>query len=203
MESGTMPKRPVKKRAKAAKRPRVADELGKALAGKSKTQLVNVIVEFARADRTIMRRLQSAFGVETPSSELIASARQAIAEATYFDEREVNRNFRYDYEAYEAVQTNFGRLIRMQRLCDAMDLSLELMSQGSYQVEMSDEGLMTEEIEECLRVVINALKKSDLAAGEVNDWCAAMTKKDRVGFICDKELRALQAKFSVASARGK
>ena len=43
-----------------------------------------------------------------------------------------------------------------------MELSLELMKQGSYQVEMSDEGLMTDDIEECLRVVVQALKKCDL-----------------------------------------
>ena len=34
------------------------------------------------------------------------------------------------------------------------------MHQGSYLVEMSDEGLMIDAIEQCLRVVIKALKKS-------------------------------------------
>jgi hypothetical protein len=40
------------------------------------------------------------------------------------------------------------------------------MDQGSRQVEMSDEGLMTEDIEKCLSVVTKALQKCDLPTGE-------------------------------------
>jgi hypothetical protein len=76
-----------------------------------------------------------------------------------------------------------------------MKLSLELMEKGSCQVEMSDEGLMTEDIEECLRVVIQAFKQCDLPTGEVVAWCAAMLKSDRAGCICDRELRAMQHQF--------
>ena len=46
-----------------------------------------------------------------------------------------------------------------------MELSLELMKQGSYQVEMSDEGLMTEDIEDCLNVVLKALEEERPAGG--------------------------------------
>ncbi len=74
----------------------------------------------------------------------------------------------------------------------AMELSLQLMRQGSYQVEMSDEGLMTEDIEECLGAVFHALKKCDLPPDEVVDWCAEMSKSDRVGCICERELEALR-----------
>ena len=62
----------------------------------------------------------------------------------------------------------------MGHLREAMALSLGLMKQGSYQVEMSDEGLMTDDIEACLRVVINALKKSHLPPGDIIEWCVAM-----------------------------
>ena len=48
-----------------------------------------------------------------------------------------------------------------------MELSLELMRRGSYQVEMSDEGLMTPTIEECLGVVVEALRKCDLPGSDV------------------------------------
>ncbi len=98
--------------------------------------------------------------MEAPSKELVAATRQAIADATDFDEREINYNFDYDYEAYSAVKRNFGRLIDLGLLHAAMELSLELMSQGSYQVEMSDEGMMTEDVEECLQVVIKALESA-------------------------------------------
>jgi hypothetical protein len=66
------------------------------------------------------------------------------------------------------------------------------MKEGSYQVEMSDEGLMTDDIENCLSVVLQALKKCDLPAEEVIEWCCAMLDKDRVKFIAQKQLEALR-----------
>jgi hypothetical protein len=63
-----------------------------------------------------------------------------------------------------------------------MPLALELMKHGSYQVEMSDEGLMTQDIEDCLDVVLKALEKCDPPAAEVIAWCSAMFDTDRVGF---------------------
>ncbi|MCL4855208.1 MAG: hypothetical protein KJZ78_27915, partial [Bryobacteraceae bacterium] len=71
----------------------------------------------------------------------MAATRQAIADATDFDERQINYNFDYDYEAYEAVKRNFGKLIDQGHLKAVMELSQELMKQGSCQVEMSDEGM--------------------------------------------------------------
>ena len=58
-----------------------------------------------------------------------------------------------------------------------MELSLELMKQGSCQVEMSDEGLMTYDIEECLQVVVAALKKCDLPPG--GDRCVVQGHDSR------------------------
>jgi len=137
--------------------------------------------------------------VQSPPEDLVAATRQAIADATDFDEREINYNFDYDCDAYSAVKRNFGKLIDKDHLRAAMELSQELMKQGSYQVEMSDEGMMTEDIEKCLQVVIKALSKCDLPAEDVRAWCAEMLKQDRVGFICDSELRALQDRFKVSS----
>ena len=190
-----MPKRSSKKVGRVAKTTVSPDRLGAALAKRTKAELVDALVEIARDDRGLMRRLESRFGVETPPKELVAATRGAIADATDFDDREINRNFDYDYEAYSVVKRNFGRLIEMGHLRAVMELSLELMSQGSYQVEMSDEGMMTEDVEACLQVVIKALRECDLPAVEVIAWCAGMVTRDRVGFICDKELRALQDSF--------
>ena len=177
-----------------------ADHLAQALTKRKKAELVDVIVEIARADRTMMRRLEARFAVQAPPDELIAATRQAIADATDFDERDINYSFSYDFEAYKAVEGSFGRLIDLGHLREAMNLSLELMSQGSCQVEMSAEGLMTQDIEECLQVVIKAIRKCDLPADDVVAWCAAMVKKDRVGFVCDKELRTLHNRFSTSSS---
>ena len=66
---------------------------------------------------------------------------------------------------------------------------------------MSDEGLMTADIEECLSVVHKALKKCDLPADEVSAWCSAMLAADRVGFIAREPLQALRKHVQAAASR--
>jgi uncharacterized Zn finger protein len=169
-----------------------ASRLGQALTRRKKAGLVDVLVDLA-ADRGILRQLTARFDMATTPNDLVVATHHAIADATDFDERQINRNFDYDYEAYSEVKRNLARLIDSGQLLLAMDLSLELMKQGSYQVEMSDEGLMTADIEDCLKVVFEALRKCDLPAAEVIGWCSAMLDKDRVGFIARKPLEALRS----------
>ncbi len=176
---------------KVVKTTDMAQRLRKALAKRTKGELLDVLVELAEENRDIFRRLAARMELEAPPQELAVTTRQAIADATDFDERDINRNFSYDYEAYGEVKRNLSRLIDLGELHLAMELSLELMKQGSHQVEMSDEGLMTQDIEECLRVVLQALKRCDLPPDEVVAWCAGMIKSDRVGCICDRDLGAL------------
>jgi len=180
---------------KVVKTSDVAQRLRKAAAKRTKDQLLDLLVELAREDRAVLRRLAERIDLEASPQELVAATRQAIVDATDFDERDANRNFDYDYRAYGEVKRNLGRLIDQGELRLAMELSLELMKQGSYQVEMSDEGLMTQDIEECLAVVTQALKKCDLPPGEVIAWCAEMAKRDRVGFIFNRELGAIRNHF--------
>jgi len=151
-----------------------------------------MLVELAREDHKILRRLDARVELASPPQELAAATRQAIADATAFDERDANRNFRYDYEAYGEVKRNLSRLIDLRELHLTMELSLELMQQGSHQVEMSDEGLMTDDIAECLRVVFPALQQCSLPAAEILEWCAKMTQSDQVGFICDRDLEDMR-----------
>jgi len=180
---------------KVVKTSDVAQRLRKAAAKRTKDQLLDLLVELAREDRAVLRRLAERIDLEASPQELVAATRQAIVDATDFDERDANRNFDYDYRAYGEVKRNLGRLIDQGELRLAMELSLELMKQGSYQVEMSDEGLMTQDIEECLAVVTQALKKCDLPPGEVIAWCAEMAKRDRVAFIFNRELGAIRNHF--------
>jgi len=189
----TMPKRPPRsgKAVPSRKPSEPTAALRRALAGRKKAELVDVLVELAAADRGILRQLVARFDVATAPDELVAATRQAIADATAFDERDINRNFDYDDEAYGEVRRNLGRLIASGQLRQAMPLALELMKRGSYQVEMSDEGLMTGDIEDCLNVVIGAIPKCDLPAEEVKAWCSAMLEADRVGFIAREPLEAL------------
>jgi hypothetical protein len=75
--------------------------LRKALNARSKPELVNALLELAQADRGVLRQLTARFDVAAAPKELVAATRQAIADAADFDEREMNTNFDYDYQAYE------------------------------------------------------------------------------------------------------
>ena len=186
-----MAKRRLKKVPKAVDLANAAERLGKALMKRRKDELIDVLVELAREDHKLLRRLDARFELEAPPKELVATTRQAIGDATDFDEREINYNFDYDYEAYGEVKRNLGRLIDSGQLRLAMKLALELMKRGSYQVEMSDEGMMTEDIENCLSVVIKAMQKGDLPADERRAWSTAMRANDRVEFIAREQLESL------------
>ena len=193
-----MSKRKAKKAIATTKRAPATAGLRAALNRRSKAELVSVLLELAQANRGILRQLTARFGVVAAPKELIAATRRAIADATDFDERDMNTNFDYDYEAYEEVKRGLARLIASGQLGQAMRLSLELMKEGSHQVEMSDEGMMAEDIEECLSAVLQAVKKCDLPADEVITWCSGMLANDRVGFIARKALQSLQNQFQAA-----
>src|ERR1051325_11262486 len=122
-----MPRRQPKKAAPARKRPESMAERRKALSKRGKAELVDVLLELAQANRGILRQLTARFDVPTAPAELVAATRQAIADATDFDERDINHNFDYDYEAYGAVKRNMGRLIDAGQLRLAMQLALDLM----------------------------------------------------------------------------
>ncbi|HKB41431.1 MAG TPA: hypothetical protein VKD72_33705 [Gemmataceae bacterium] len=196
-----MSQRKPKKAAPASKRPESMAQLRRALSGRKKAELVDTLLELAQADRGVLRQLTARFDVAAAPKELVAATRQAIADATAFDRRDINRNFAYDYEAYHEVKRNLGRLIDVGHLRPAMQLTLELMKQGSYQVEMSDEGLMSQDIEDCLDVVLRALAKCDLPAAEVVAWCSAMLDDDRVGFIAREPLQALRNRAQAAAGQ--
>jgi hypothetical protein len=187
-----MPQRKPKKPTPTRNQAESTSELRQALSKRTKAELVDALLELAQADRRVRRHLVARFDVAAAADELVAATRQAIADATAFDARDINRNFDYDSEAYDEVKRNLGRLIDSGQLRLAMQLALELMKRGSYQVEMSDEGLMTADIEECLSVVHKAVRKSDLSADEIIVWCSAMVANDRVGFIAREPLQALR-----------
>jgi hypothetical protein len=89
------PRRPVTSR----KPPEPAAAIRQALARRKKAELVDVLMELAQVDRGLLRQLTARFDVATTPEELVSATRLAIADATDFDEREINRNFDYDYEA--------------------------------------------------------------------------------------------------------
>lgn len=187
-----MAKRATKKVPKAIGSAPNLDYLSAALKKQTKDHLIDLLLEIAKRDRSLQTRLEKKFGVSTPDDQLVSQTRQAISDATSFDESEMNRNFDYDCAAYALVKKNFQRLAQLGRWDEVMRLALELMKDGSYQVEMSDEGMMTEDIEACMLPVIDSLKQADLPRDTVLTWCESMTQADKVGFISDRQLASLR-----------
>ena len=168
------------------------EAFAKALKKSEKAELVAVILELAKDDQATLRGLMRRFDVQLSEQGLVEETKKAIVAATDFDERETNYNFDYDSVAYDSIERNFRQLIQAGQLAEVMQMSLELMRLGSRQVEMSDEGMMTDDIADCLKVVIASVKKSNIPKTVVKEWCDNMTKKDCVGFICDSKLSRLQ-----------
>ncbi len=154
-----------------------------------KAELVDFLMGFSKQHLEVRRELETRLNVEKPVSLVVNDIESAIALATDFDERRMNYNFDYDGESYEAVEKGLKKLVQHEELEEAKRLSIELMKRGSYQVAFSDEGLMSYEIEDCLKLVIKAVKR---AGGEqAKQWASEMIRADEVGFICDKELEKL------------
>jgi hypothetical protein len=146
---------------------------------REKAELVEVLVELAEQDRGLLGQLPARFDVALPPPELLSATRQAIVDATHSDVGQIK------------VKRNLRRLIGSGELRQAKTLALELMKRGSDQEEMSDEGMMTGDVEASLSEVIGGLKRCDLPASEVLAWCSTKLKTDRVGFIACEPIEAL------------
>lgn len=90
------PKRTPKRLAPIPEQPGPMTHLRRALTKSKKSELVDALIELAQADRGVLRQLSARFDVATPPEELVTQTRQAISDATAFDERDINRNFAYD-----------------------------------------------------------------------------------------------------------
>src|SRR5579883_1533728 len=117
------PRKP-KQAAPVSKPPESMAPLRRALCRRKKAELVETLLELAQADRGVLRQLTARFDVAAAPDQLVAATHQAIADATAFDRRDINRNFAYDYEAYGEVKRNLGRLIGSGQLQLAMRLAL-------------------------------------------------------------------------------
>jgi hypothetical protein len=62
--------------------------------------------------------------------------------------------------------------------------------------------MMTEHVEDCLGVVIEAVTTCNLPAEEALAWCSAMLDADRVGFIAREPLEVLRGRVQAARPCG-
>ncbi len=184
-----MVKKGTKKPRKLAKTDRFP-LIEKALRKRTKADLIETILMIAKQHAVVARELESRLDVKKPVGLLVTDVSSAIDRATDFDETMFNHNFDVDWQAYEVVQNGLSQLIKLGHLEDAKSLALKLMKDGSYQVESSDEGLMADEISDCLKPVIRAVKS--VGGDEAAKWACEMQTADRVGFICGKELKKLR-----------
>jgi hypothetical protein len=183
----------VKKAAKRQRTPAKPDRfplIERELRKRTKADLIAMILVIAREHAVVGRELEGRLNIEKPVDLLVADVSSAIDRATEFDTRMMNHNFDVDWQAYVDVRKGLSLLVERGHLADAKSLALKLMKDGSYQVECSDEGLMTDDICQCLKPVIQAVK--DAGGVEAAEWAGDMQKADRVGFICRKELAELR-----------
>lgn len=186
-----MVKKRTKKPRKLAKPDRIP-LIDRALRTRTKADLIAMILALAKEHPVVARELERRLNIEKPVELLVADVSSAIDRATDFDECMMNYNFDVDWQAYDDVRKGLSLLVKLGRLAEAKSLALKLMKDGSYQVECSDEGMMSDDICECLKPVIQAVK----AAGgvEAAKWAGEMQEADRVGFICDQELAVLRGR---------
>jgi hypothetical protein len=151
-----------------------------------KADLVEMTLRLAHESKASEWMLEEEVGLDKPVALLVHDLAVAIDIATKVDETRLNYNFDYDHRAYEAVRRGLLQLIQKNAIDEAKNVALKLMDQGSYQVECSDEGLMHEEIENCLRPVIAAARSSG-----GREWALQMLRRDRMGFLCQQELSEL------------
>lgn len=175
-----------RKASEAAKQCDVEREelLRAALKKMKKADLVELTLRIAQEGKPNEWLLEREVGLDKPVGLLVNDVEVAIDIATKVDEHRLNYNFEYDWRAYEAIQRGLSQLVQKGKIEEAKALALKLMQKGSYQIECSDEGLMREEVENCLRPVISAAAASSGGSG----WAREMLRCDGTGCICQREL---------------
>jgi hypothetical protein len=163
------------------------DLLRAALKRTRKADLVEITLRIAQGEKASQWTLEDELNLDKPIDLLVHDIDVAIGIATRIDELRLNYNFDYDWEAYETVERGLSQLIQKNRLDEIKKLALKLMDKGSYQIECTDEGQMQENIESCLRPVIAAVRDTN----DGRDWAMEMLQRDRMGFVCEAELREL------------
>src|SRR5436190_19029760 len=113
-----------------------------------KLELISCLTILAEKVPEVWDALEGLLNLEPQTlADLVSRTEMAISSATDCEDWEFNRNYDYDSAAYVRIQKKFRQLIKLGQLEAAMKLAERLAAEGSYQVEVSDEGLMSTEIE--------------------------------------------------------
>ncbi len=148
------------------------------------TDLVELTLRVAQESKPCEWMLEQELLLDKPISLLVHDIEVAIDMATKVDERRLNDDFEYDWRAYEAVRRGLSQLVEKDGIEEAKALAVQLIEKGSYQIDCSDEGLMQDQIENCLRLVIAAV--AGTSGGREWGWkCCDTTAPD---FFARQEL---------------
>lgn len=152
------------------------------LAGLSKEELISFVCEASLRWPALCRHVLMETEQDQPLTGLIGDIQAAIRAATFIPKEKLNRNFDYDVEEYEQVRIGLRKLMRLGHISEAMDLAIELLEAGNSQVEASDEGMMTEEIVECVNVVTEVVDFSGNAT-ERQAWANRLAYSDYLSIL--------------------
>ncbi len=154
-----------------------------------KDELIELLMGLDTFDPAVRWSIEADIGVKKPPELVAHDLRHAIEIATRVDKTKMNSNFAYSWQAYEETERGFTALVGAGDLGLAKEIAIEFMEKASYQVECSDEGMMGEHIEACLKPVIQAVANDQLHVHR--DWAIAMSQADRTGFLCHSALETI------------
>ena len=154
-----------------------------------KAELIEMMLRLDTFDPAVRWSIEAEVKLKKPPELKALDLRQAIAIATRVDRKQMNTNFFYSWQAFEEIERGFITLVGIGQLELAKKIAIEFMNQASYQVECSDESEMVEEIENCLKPVIQAVADDQLPVHR--DWAMAMSLADSTGFLCSSALEKI------------
>lgn len=166
------------------KKPASESSLKAFLESKTKSQLVDLIIELARHSDATEESLRNRIHVADGSV-------QAIVKAIRKDIREFSRE-PYDYDDYGSFPNYSRTKERLETLLsggyydEILSVGKDLLKAGTEQVEMyNDEGELGEEIGGCMDIVFRALPRTSLSPVEQMVWATDTELADQYDLCSD------------------
>ncbi len=161
--------------------------IDKALRRVRKDTLIQLLSRLC--DESIYARwcIEAELEISKPLDLILHDLREAIRLATDAGDEPVNNNLTTDWKAYAEVKRLMELLVSAGALNEAMEIAIHFMEEASHQIEGSDEGMMLEDVEECLQPVLDALENFDET--QRSSWAFRMQRSDCLGVVCRERLQ--------------
>ncbi len=150
------------------------------LQGKSKAQLIELLLELAEQHPDIAQDLRDREQITSGSTKkLVARLRKEIREAGGQPGWEDDWYGRGSTTDYSEIRNKLEALLKAGHADEVLSLGRELLIAGTRQVEESnDEGETAEEVAACMPVVVKALGQSSLSPAAQLAWAVEAVLKD-------------------------